>query len=131
MGLVKQKVNVPVCGLGRIATCIKYKMNALISNENSFFTHTVDFLVVSKIMDFSPISIFDVAGVGHPLTLVVDPFFDRPEKIDLIIGAESFIQMLKDFKLGVFDNLIYFRFQLLFLLPVDQLGRKTRKNFAV
>ncbi|GFQ92539.1 integrase catalytic domain-containing protein [Trichonephila clavata] len=108
LGLEKKKINLAVSGLSENSTNIKWKINdAFISNNDSSYTSPLDFLIVPRITDFVP-------SIQHNLkikrfndinrSILADPSFDKPGKIDMIIGAELFYQILKDGRKVISDN---------------------------
>ncbi|GFQ97269.1 DUF1758 domain-containing protein [Trichonephila clavata] len=100
LGLEKKKINLAVSGLSENSTNIKWKINdAFISNNDSSYTSPLDFLIVPRITDFVPsiqpnLKIKRFNDINR--SILADPSFDKPGKIDMIIGAELFYQILKD-----------------------------------
>ncbi|GFR33530.1 DUF1758 domain-containing protein [Trichonephila clavata] len=93
-GLEKKKINLAVNGLSENSTNIKWKINdAFISNNDSSYTSQLDFLIVPRITDFVPsiqpnLKIKRFNDINR--SILADPSFDKPGKIDMIIGAELF-----------------------------------------
>ncbi|GFY60217.1 hypothetical protein TNIN_447071 [Trichonephila inaurata madagascariensis] len=56
LGAPQNRVNFPVSSLDGNKTIVKSELNATIINGNGSFSTTLDFLVVSKITDFLPVS---------------------------------------------------------------------------
>ncbi|GFR10218.1 integrase catalytic domain-containing protein, partial [Trichonephila clavata] len=100
LGLEKKKINLAVSGLSENSTNIKWKINdAFISNNDSSYTSPLDFLIVPRITDFVPsiqsnLKIKRFNDINR--SILADPSFDKPGKIDMIIGVELFYQILKD-----------------------------------
>ncbi|GFY44493.1 DUF1758 domain-containing protein [Trichonephila inaurata madagascariensis] len=109
LGLEKKKVNLAVSGLSENSINIKWKINnAFISNKDSSYTSPLDFLIVSSITDFVPSTqpnfrIKKFNDINR--SFLADPTFDEPGKIDMIIGAELFYQIIKDGRKVISDNL--------------------------
>ncbi|GFY65714.1 integrase catalytic domain-containing protein [Trichonephila inaurata madagascariensis] len=109
LGLEKKKVNLAVSGLSENPINIKWKINnAFISNKDSSYTSPLDFLIVSSITNFAPSTqpnfrIKKFNDINR--SFLADPTFDEPGKIDMIIGAELFYQIMKDGRKVISDNL--------------------------
>ncbi|GFX36311.1 DUF1758 domain-containing protein [Trichonephila clavipes] len=111
LGLEKKKINLAVRGLSENTINIKWKINnAFISNEDSSYTSPLGFLIVSSITDVVPstqpnfrIKMFNDSKKN--CSTLADPSFDKPGKIDMIIGAELFYQIIKDGRKVISDNL--------------------------
>ncbi|GFQ65947.1 DUF1758 domain-containing protein [Trichonephila clavata] len=108
LGLEKKKINLAVSGLSENSTNIKGTINdAFISNNDSSYTSPLDFLIVPRITDFVPsiqpnLKIKKFNDINR--FILADPSFDKPGKIDMIIGAELFYQILKDGRKVISDN---------------------------
>lgn len=60
--------------------------------------HT-DFLVVNKITDFVPSTSLNKENINIPHhTLLADPSYANPGKIDMILGVEHFFEIIKENK---------------------------------
>ncbi|GFX10132.1 DUF1758 domain-containing protein [Trichonephila clavipes] len=109
LGLEKKKINLAVSRLSENTINIKWKINnAFISNKDSSYTSLLDFLIVSSITDFVPSTqpnfrIKKFNDINR--SFLADPTFDEPGKIDMIIGAELFYQIIKDGRKVISDNL--------------------------
>ncbi|GFU21092.1 integrase catalytic domain-containing protein [Trichonephila clavipes] len=95
LGAPQNRINIPIFSLGGNKTTVKSELNATIINGNSSFSTTLDFLVVSKITDFLPVSQINLNNLKIPQELA-DPNFGVPGKIDLLIGAEAFLDIIKE-----------------------------------
>ncbi|GFY37095.1 integrase catalytic domain-containing protein [Trichonephila inaurata madagascariensis] len=109
LGLEKKKVNLAVSGLSENSINIKWKINnAFISNKDSSYTSPLYFLIVSSITDFVPSTqpSFRIKKFNDiNRSFLADPTFDEPRKIDMIIGAELFYQIIKDGRKVISDHL--------------------------
>ncbi|GFW06782.1 integrase catalytic domain-containing protein [Trichonephila clavipes] len=104
----QNRINIPISSLGGNKTTVKSKLNATIINGNSSFSTTLDFLVVSKITDFLPVSQINLNNLKIPQELA-DPNFGVPGKVDLLIGAEAFFDIIKEGIIRTTDNALVFR----------------------
>ncbi|GFX67853.1 DUF1758 domain-containing protein [Trichonephila clavipes] len=89
-------------------TIVKSELNVTIINGNGSFSTTLDFLVVSKITDFLPVSQINLNNLKIPQELA-DPNFGVRGKIDLLIGAETFFDIIKEGIIRTSDNGLVFR----------------------
>ncbi|GFY23614.1 DUF1758 domain-containing protein [Trichonephila clavipes] len=93
LGAPQKRINIPISSLGGNKTTVKTKLNATIINDNSSFSTTLDFLVVSKITDFLPVSQINLNNLKIHQELA-DPNFGVPGKIDFLIEAEAFFDII-------------------------------------
>ncbi|GFU27436.1 DUF1758 domain-containing protein [Trichonephila clavipes] len=108
LGAPQNRINIPISSLGGNKTTVKSKLNATIINGNNSFSTTLDFLVVSKITDFLPVSQINLNNLKLPQELA-DPNFGVPGKIDLLIGAETLFDIIKEGIIRTSDNALVFR----------------------
>ncbi|GBM25188.1 hypothetical protein AVEN_184604-1 [Araneus ventricosus] len=94
LGLPQEKTNFAVSGLGGNETKVKSRLRATIQNGSGSYRTSLDFLVVPKITDFLPIVTYNLENVTIPDNLA-DPQFATPGKIDILIGAQSFFDIIK------------------------------------
>ena len=77
--------------------CIK----TVISNKNKTFEKELNMLVVRKITDFIPNTCFNVNADFSNLVELADEKFNIPGKIDMLLGAEIFYELLRPEKIKV------------------------------
>ncbi|GBM15045.1 hypothetical protein AVEN_266929-1 [Araneus ventricosus] len=93
LGLSRRKINVPISGLSRTTTNVKWIASTMICNGNSYITSLIDLLVIPKIADFLPQNVLNIVQLNIPKrSELADPNFDKPGEIDMLIGAELFFQ---------------------------------------
>ncbi|KAF8790541.1 hypothetical protein HNY73_005550 [Argiope bruennichi] len=93
--LRKQKINTSVSGLGGISTSIEYEAVANIANCNGSFFLSQTFFVIDKITDMVPATNFNLENLEIPQVMLGDPEFTRSSKIDALLGAEAFFEIIK------------------------------------
>ncbi|GBN92024.1 Dual specificity protein phosphatase 23 [Araneus ventricosus] len=76
-------------------TKVKSILRATILNGSGSYRTSLDFLVVPKITDFLPIVTYNLENATIPDNLA-DPQFATPGKIDILIGAQSFFDIIKN-----------------------------------
>ncbi|GBN94370.1 hypothetical protein AVEN_227081-1 [Araneus ventricosus] len=100
LGLSRRKINVPISGLSGATTNVKWIASTMICNGNSSFSTLIDLLIVPKITDFVPSNVLDIGQLNIPKrSELADPNFDKPGKIDMLIGVELFYKIIKDGKI--------------------------------
>ncbi|GFV75065.1 integrase catalytic domain-containing protein [Trichonephila clavipes] len=108
LGAPQNRINIQISSLDGNKAIVKSELNATIINGNGSFSTTLDFLVVSKITDFLPVSQINLNNFKIPQELA-DPNFGVPGKIDLLIGAEAFFDIIKEEIIRTSDNPLVFR----------------------
>ncbi|GBM21779.1 hypothetical protein AVEN_29224-1 [Araneus ventricosus] len=108
LGLPQEKTNFTVSGLGRKETKVKSRLRATIQNGSESYKTSLDFLVVPKITDFLPIVTYNLENASIPDNLA-DPQFATPGKIDILIGAQSFFDIIKNDQIRSFNSGLVFR----------------------
>ncbi|XP_055943547.1 uncharacterized protein LOC129974765 [Argiope bruennichi] len=93
--LRKQKINTSVSGLGGISTSIEYEAVANIANCNGSFCLSQTFFVIDKITDMVPATNVNLENLEIPQVMLGDPEFTRSSKIDALLGAETFFEIVK------------------------------------
>ncbi|XP_055953276.1 uncharacterized protein LOC129988999 [Argiope bruennichi] len=107
LGLKKEKINVPISGISDTTLNVKRKSTSTILNSDGSFTATLDFLVIPKITDLMPSTFIDLEGIEiPPYVRLADPEFFSPKKVDILIGAEIFLSILKENRFDINNSLI-------------------------
>ncbi|GBM92664.1 hypothetical protein AVEN_160709-1, partial [Araneus ventricosus] len=108
LGLSKRKINVPISGLSGSTTNAKWIASTIICNGNSSFSSLIDLLIVPKITDFVPSKVLNITQLNIPKrSELADPNFDKPGKIDMLLGAELFYKIIKDGKNHLSSKLLF------------------------
>ncbi|GBM91351.1 hypothetical protein AVEN_7003-1 [Araneus ventricosus] len=108
LGFPQEKTNFAVSGLGGNGTKVKSRLRATIQNGSGFYRTSLDFLVVPKITDFLTIVTYNLENVTIPDNLA-DPQFATPGKIDILIGAQSFFDIIKNDQIRLPNSGLVFR----------------------
>ncbi|XP_055941843.1 uncharacterized protein LOC129971891 [Argiope bruennichi] len=107
LGLKKEKINVPISGISDTTLNVKRKSTSTILNSDGSFTATLDFLAIPKITDLMPSTYIDLEGIEiPPYVQLADPEFFSPKKVDILIGAEIFLSILKENRFDINNSLI-------------------------
>ncbi|GFS78896.1 integrase catalytic domain-containing protein [Trichonephila clavipes] len=96
LGLKKNKSNIPVGGLNGATVTVGQQVNTVLSSKNNEFVMDIEFLVVPKITDLTSSQQIDIDYIQLPkgITLADAQFFE-PSKIDILLGAKTFFEILK------------------------------------
>ncbi|GFT62781.1 uncharacterized protein TNCV_1143211 [Trichonephila clavipes] len=77
-----------------------------ISNQNKSFQRELDMLVVKKITDFIPQKTLEINSDFSNFVELADSNFNAPGKIDLLLGANIFYELLKLERIKIKDSQI-------------------------
>ncbi|XP_067129376.1 uncharacterized protein [Centruroides vittatus] len=108
LGTPQERIDLTVSSISGNKTSVKFKLPATIINGNGSFSKTLEFLVVPRITDLFPVSSLHVSKTEIPRQLA-DPIFATPGKIDMLIGAEAFFEIVKNdqIRLSCNNNLTF------------------------
>lgn len=94
--LERENVNISVGCLSGISTTVKSKTSAVIFNREKTYSCKLDFFVIPKITHLMPSRLIDVSNIVIPERIkLADPYFYKPERIDLLLGVEIFFDLIR------------------------------------
>lgn len=104
--LPKQRANLSIVGINQIEFPIKFKCDLTIeANDN--FSRTITCYIVPKISDNLPSRNLDLDSLDIPSDLnLADPFLGKSGRVDLLLGAPLFWEILKNGKYVLKNQLI-------------------------
>lgn len=95
LGLDKVDANVSVVGISQISSFIKSKCEIRIHSRHNAFSASLSCLVIPEICGVMPGCEIDISSLDIPKNIfLADPGFYKPSKIDMLIGASLFWQLL-------------------------------------
>lgn len=95
LGACKKGISTSFSGIGGFAAKSRYVVSLTIASRYSDYKAGLDFCVVPKITDDLPIRSFDFDKSKLPNNFeLADPYFNEKEKIDLLIGAEVYHEIV-------------------------------------
>ncbi|XP_058449018.1 uncharacterized protein LOC131428978 [Malaya genurostris] len=102
LSLKRKSANVPVVGVNGMKTLVKFKVHAKVRSRTSNHTFCLDYLIVPKVTGTLPTARVEIQNwpIPHNLALA-DPYFHEPSRIDLLIGAEMFYDLLYQDKINM------------------------------
>ncbi|XP_023236884.1 uncharacterized protein LOC111635960 isoform X2 [Centruroides sculpturatus] len=95
LGTPQERIDLTVSSISGNKTSVKFRLIATIINGNGSFSKKLEFLVVPRITDLLPVSSLHISKTEIPCQLA-DPRFATPGKIDMLIGAEAFFEIVKN-----------------------------------
>lgn len=106
LGLPARATSISINGIGTNRTKVQHRVNInLQSRLNKFSTHLEAF-VLPQIISPQPAQPFTIDKWSIPSNVVLaDPTFNRPEKIDILLGAEFYHQLLTIGQIKLADDL--------------------------
>ncbi|XP_062704256.1 uncharacterized protein LOC134286630 [Aedes albopictus] len=104
LGLKKQPAHYSISGLNETQTKVRFKIFAKLESRTTDYSTCQELLVVPKITGDLPITKIDPRRITVPEAIeLADPKFGIPDKVDMLLGAEVFFDMLKSGRVRVPD----------------------------
>lgn len=93
--LEKEKINLGISGVDEISSSSNCRVQATVKSRVNDYEFSSNFYVLRKISGYQPDGIIATTGWNIPGNLeFADPLFYKPQKIDMLIGAEIFFDLL-------------------------------------
>ena len=103
--LDKISLALDICGIGESKEQIKHKANVVVKSRVNNFEISSDFWVLKSITRYHPDSSINTNKWPIPANVeLADPYFNKPQKIDLLLGAEVFFELLEVGQLTLGEN---------------------------
>ncbi|XP_035902654.1 uncharacterized protein LOC118507752 isoform X1 [Anopheles stephensi] len=104
--LRKKTMLKPLSGIGSVSVFANGMVSAQIKSRVSDYQTTLNFLVLPRVTADCPSRYSDVSRWNLPNEVVLaDPLFFKPERIDLLIGAEVFGELLEQGRIALANHL--------------------------
>lgn len=88
-------IDIPISGVNQMLTKIDSQTESIIKSCYNNFTATLSFLVLKNITYNIPVQSFEASAINIPSNLkLADPEFNMSAKIDVLIGADLFFNLL-------------------------------------
>ncbi|GBM78035.1 hypothetical protein AVEN_34881-1, partial [Araneus ventricosus] len=105
----KEKISIAVSGLNSAKINVSSRVCTVVSNKSDFEMQ-LEFLCVPKISSTIPIDSLQIPKDHLPLNIkIADSYFYRPVKIDVLLGADVFYQLLRFGQLGMPNSELKFQ----------------------
>ncbi|XP_062704238.1 uncharacterized protein LOC115254876 [Aedes albopictus] len=96
LGIQREKCATSVVGINGKETHIKHQVMVMLQSRTTSYSENIECLVVPRITGILPAQELNIAEIAIPNDVrLADPEFNRPQRIDLLIGAELFYSILK------------------------------------
>ncbi|XP_046803809.1 uncharacterized protein LOC124419233 [Lucilia cuprina] len=93
--LEKEENNLSLVGIGKTNSAAKFKIQATVKSRVNSHEFSSDFWVLRSISGYQPDTVISTTGWNIPNNIeLADPYFFKPQKIDMLIGAEIFFELL-------------------------------------
>lgn len=112
--LPKTSVDIPVIGVNGMKSMVKFKVHAVVKSRTTTFEFGQDYLIVPRVTGALPNTGIDIRSWPIPENIVLaDEKFNEPSRIDILIGAEMFYELLQSGKIRMSGDLPLFQESLL------------------
>ncbi|XP_055591485.1 uncharacterized protein LOC129743475 [Uranotaenia lowii] len=106
LDLKRNKINLPICGIGQATVNVHYKVHAKITSRFNQIEFTLDCLVLPKLTVCLPSRNVNISDWKMPRNIsLADPKFNITHGIDLLIGAELFFSLLESHQILLGEGL--------------------------
>ncbi|GFW18289.1 uncharacterized protein TNCV_4008281 [Trichonephila clavipes] len=102
--LKTERINTLISCLNDASMVVNGCVKVAISNQNKSFKRELDMLVVKKITDFIPQKALEINSDFSNFVELADSNFNVPGKIDLLLGANIFYELLKPERIKIKDS---------------------------
>ncbi|XP_055919381.1 uncharacterized protein LOC129951309 [Eupeodes corollae] len=93
--LRKEERSLNLIGIGKANTTVHKKVHAVVKSRLNDHSFSADYWVMSSISSYQPDHAINITKWNIPSNIqLADPHFHKPQKIDLLIGAEPFFELL-------------------------------------
>ncbi|XP_072392412.1 uncharacterized protein [Diabrotica undecimpunctata] len=100
LGLQLITTNLAILGINQTVSNLTKKTNIVIYSKFNSFQHNITCYVVPTITSSIPLETIDISSIDIPNNLhLSDPDFHMPDKVDMLIGAALFWDLLIDGKI--------------------------------
>lgn len=127
--LARKKVNFAITGIDGATNHAHFSVKTAVQSRTTAYTETLEFLILPKITPNLPVKKIKLANSGIPSYVeLADPSYTKPGKIDVLIGAERFFEILKSGKYKSHENGPVFQETELGWVVAGQITDKTTTN---
>ncbi|XP_078051671.1 uncharacterized protein LOC144477805, partial [Augochlora pura] len=103
--LAQEKISLPFAGLGQLTTRANYRVKTQIISKSGQFKQEVEFVALPTITSALPSRKINRKGLLIPKNIrLADPEFDKPAKIDALIGTTIFYKLLSSGQIKLCSN---------------------------
>ncbi|GFX41203.1 uncharacterized protein TNCV_2219011 [Trichonephila clavipes] len=103
--LKTERINTLISCLNDASMVVNGCVKVAIANQNKSFERELDMLVVKKITEFIPQKALEINSDFSKFVELADSKFNVPGKIDLLLGANIFYELLKPERIKIKDSI--------------------------
>ncbi|XP_062537930.1 uncharacterized protein LOC134206249 [Armigeres subalbatus] len=104
--LREESVDIPVVGVNGTRSTVKFRVNATVRSRASDCVISLDLLIVPRVTGALPGMQLDTSNWPIPDELqLADPGFFRSSRVDMLIGADVFYELMQAGKIMMSDEL--------------------------
>lgn len=93
--LRKEERNLSLSGVNETNSSAKHFLEATVRSRITDFEFSTEFWVLRSISKYQPDSVISTTGWNLPENIkFADPYFNKPQRVDMLIGAEIFYDLL-------------------------------------
>ncbi|XP_058467935.1 uncharacterized protein LOC131440560 [Malaya genurostris] len=106
LSLPKKMVNIPVVGVNGMKSKVKFKVQAKLKSMAMDYECNLEYLIVPRVTGTLPTKKIDISRWPIPSDIVLaDRKFNDPSRVDMLIGAEMFYELLQSGKTRMSNDL--------------------------
>ncbi|XP_055909622.1 uncharacterized protein LOC129944297 [Eupeodes corollae] len=93
--LRKEEKPLNLLGIGKASATVNKKVHAEVKSRFNDHSFSADYWVMNSISSYQPDQAINTSDWNIPSNIqLADPYFNKPQKIDLLIGADTFFELL-------------------------------------
>ncbi|XP_073821396.1 uncharacterized protein [Musca autumnalis] len=95
LGISMQKSTININGIGATNTRTNHRVNVALKSRINNYSNRLEAFVLPRILSPQPSQFINIEDWSLPKNLTLaDPAFNRPDKIDILLGAEHYHELL-------------------------------------
>lgn len=108
--LQRTPISCSITGIGQSSQKSSYAVNATLESLVSDYKSTFEFLVLPKLTSRIPLTRVDTSCIKIPKNITLaDPQYYKPQKIDIILGATVFFELLGNGRFQPIEKGVFFQ----------------------
>lgn len=101
----KIKINKSIVGINGVINQASYQIKATVQSRVNTFSVNMDFLILPKITGMLPTKHINKSDWSVPSNIsLADPTFSKPGKIDMLIGADTYWELMRVGNFRLYDG---------------------------
>ncbi|KAH8344972.1 hypothetical protein KR084_010591, partial [Drosophila pseudotakahashii] len=96
--LPKSRKDINLIGIGKTKSAIRHAVQTDIASRLNSFETMTELSILKSITSYQPERLVENVNIPSHINLA-DPLFHKPQRVDLLLGADAFFDLLKDGRL--------------------------------